>query len=172
MTKVAETLKGDPKTDTVFNATVIEGGTAVNVIPAEARLTLNLRSSDPGKLEDLVKTVKRLLREAKRDELEWAGADGKLEVRYTALTRPGGSTPEDHPLVETALSSYRKEGLKPSLRVGSTDANMPMSLGVPAITVGAGGRTGNAHSTSEWYENRKRGAALAAIARMVLETAG
>lgn len=172
VTKITETLEADADTNTVFNATVISGGTAVNVIPAEARLTLNLRSSDVDRLDRMVKTAKKLLREAKAAELEWATSDGTLEVRCTAYTRPGGQTPENHPLVEAAMRAYTGEGLKPASTVGSTDANMPMSLGVPAINITAGGASGNAHSTDEWYENTGRGAALSAIARMVLETSG
>lgn len=170
--KLTETLEAEAATNTVFNATVISGGTAVNVIPAEARLTLNLRSSDVDRLDKMVAVTKKLLREAKAAELDWATADGKLDVGYTALKRPGGQTPEDHPLVKTAMRAYESEGLKPASTVGSTDANMPMSLGVPAINITAGGTSANAHSTDEWYENTKRGAALSAIARMSLETTG
>jgi len=172
VTKIIDTLEGDGDTNTVFNATVISGGTAVNVIPDEARLTLNLRSSDVKRLDEMVKTARRLLREARRDELEWAACEGDLEVRYTALTRPGGETAADHELVRSAMSAFRAEGLSTQESVLSTDANMPISVGVPAINIGAGGRAGNAHSTDEWFENTKRGAALAAIARMVLELAG
>ncbi len=170
--RLTDTLEADAETNTVFSATVMQGGTALNVIPSEVRLVLNLRSADTARLDQMVRTTRRLLRDARREELDRATGEGDLQVRHRAVARPGGHTSTDHPLVQTAFSAYRAEGLAVKEPVISTDANMPMSLGVPAINVGAGGRAANVHSVHEWYENSNRGSALAAIGRMVFQTTG
>lgn len=166
------TLEVNPENHGVYNATVISGGTAVNVIPHEARLTVNLRSSNPEDLAGMRRKAKRFLREARAEELEWATRDSWLDVKYSALVRPPGETAEDHPLVRTVAGCLEAEGIEADYNVGSTNANMPMSLGVPAINIGAGGRGANAHALDEWYENTGRGKALAALAKIVLKIVG
>jgi acetylornithine deacetylase/succinyl-diaminopimelate desuccinylase-like protein len=68
-------------------------------------------------------------------------------------TRPAGETPTSEPLVRAATAATRALSATPELAVSSTDANIPMSLGIPAITMGAGGEAGQAHTTEEWYRN-------------------
>jgi tripeptide aminopeptidase len=165
------TLKGDKDTNTVYNATVISGGTAVNVIPAEAHMTLNLRSSNLERLEHLKAQARKFLKEARREELEWATSDKTLDVRFTALERPGGETPESSFLVQAAIAALKAEGVTPMFDVKSTDANMPMSLGIPAITVASGGKAGNAHALDEWHDITGRTKELAALARMAFAVA-
>ncbi len=166
-----ETIEVNPEDHSVYNATVISGGTAVNAIPDEARLAVNVRSANLKVLAAMVAKVKRFLAEAKAEELEWATRDKWLDVRYSALRRPGGEVPRSHPLVKVAVSSFEAEGLKPRSAVMSTNANMPISLGIPAINIGTGGLGGEVHSTGEWFENAGRGKALAALARMVFALA-
>jgi len=166
------TLKGDKDTNTVYNATVIGGGTAVNVIPAEAHMTLNLRSSDLSRLEYLKRQARLFLKEARREELAWATSDKTLDVRFTALERPGGETAEASFIVQAAIAALKAEGVQPMFDVKSTDANMPMSLGIPAITVASGGKAGNAHALDEWHDVTGRTKELAALARMVFAIAG
>jgi len=67
--------------------------------------------------------------------------------------RPSGITPADHSLVQAGLDATRAIGRRPALATASTDANIPISLGIPAIALGAGGRAGETHRVSEWYEN-------------------
>ena len=167
-----QTIEVNPEDHSVYNATIISGGTAVNVIPDEARLVVNIRSANPRELSAMTAKVKRFLAEAKAEELEWATQEKWLDVRHTAVRRPGGEISREHPLVKTAVASLEAEGLKHSWAVSSTNANMPMSLGIPAINIGAGGREGNVHSTDEWFENAGRGKALATLARMVFALAG
>ena len=110
---------------------------------------------------------------------ERAGADAgpessekTLDVRFTALERPGGETPENCFLVQAAVAALEAEGVEPVFDVKSTDANMPMSLGIPAITVASGGKAGNAHALDEWHDITGRTKELAALARMVFAVAG
>ena len=67
--------------------------------------------------------------------------------------RPGGQTPSEAPLLRAAVAATRHLGAEPLLTASSTDANVPMSLGIPAVTVGGGGEAGQAHTTDEWYRN-------------------
>jgi tripeptide aminopeptidase len=70
--------------------------------------------------------------------------------------RPGGETPPDGPLVRLALEATEAVGTTPELNQASTDSNFPISLGIPAITLGGGGRSANAHTLEEWYDPRQR----------------
>ena len=78
----------------------------------------------------------------------------KLDVRRVG-DRPSGLTPRTHPLVQTAVAATRAVGHDHQLACASTDANLPIALGVPAVALGAGGRAGDAHLPTEWYENDK-----------------
>lgn len=69
--------------------------------------------------------------------------------------RPAGGTPETSPLVKLAVDAIKAHGLTPELQASSTDANLPMSLGIPAITIGSGGKGGRAHSLDEWIDVEK-----------------
>ena len=78
----------------------------------------------------------------------------KLALDITTIgLRPAGATARESPLVQAALCATRAFDVEPKLVASSTDANLPMSLGIPAITLGAGGTTGGAHSLEEWYRN-------------------
>lgn len=171
-TSKVTTLKSDKETSTVYNATIVRGGTAVNVIPAEATMTLNIRSCDVERLAALKKQTLEFLREARREELEWATEEGELTVRYTALERPGGRTSHESALVKAATKAFEAERLKPVNNTASTDANMPMSLGIPAICISAGGKGANLHSMEEWTDTTGRTKELAALARIVFAIAG
>ena len=82
--------------------------------------------------------------------------------------RPSGLTPRTHPLVQTAVAATRAVGHEHQLACASTDANVPIALGVPAVALGAGGRAGDAHLPTEWYENEK---GALGIVRALLVTA-
>src|SRR5881397_1411376 len=131
------------------------GGTGLNSIPQEAWLDLDLRSEDPKALAQLDVTVRAALERAADDEnrRRTTGTPRlRLEVQLVG-DRPSGTTPRTHPLVQVALAANRALGRDAELAAASTDANVAIALGVPAIALGAGGRAGDAHLTTEWYEN-------------------
>lgn len=131
------------------------GGTSLNSIPQEAWLDLDLRSEDPRALTQLDATVQAILTRALTEENGHRRAGTpllQLDIRRLG-ERPSGLTPRAHPLVQTAIAATRALGRPHELACGSTDANVPIALGVPAIALGAGGHAGDAHLPTEWYEN-------------------
>ncbi len=131
------------------------GGTGLNSIPQEAWLDLDLRSEDPRALVLLDETVQALLARALAEENghRTPGTPPlQLDLRRVG-DRPSGLTPRAHPLVQTAIAATRALGRPSELACASTDANVPIALGVPAIALGAGGHAGDAHLPTEWYEN-------------------
>jgi len=131
------------------------GGTGLNSIPQEAWLDLDIRSEGAEALQKLEGQVVAGLERA-RDAENTRRTPGtpilKLDLEPLGR-RPSGLTPRAHPLVQAALEANRALGLAHELAASSTDANLPMSLGIPAIALGAGGNAGDTHRTSEWYEN-------------------
>jgi acetylornithine deacetylase/succinyl-diaminopimelate desuccinylase-like protein len=131
------------------------GGTGLNSIPQEAWLDLDLRSEDPRALVQLDQTMQAILARALAEENGHRAAGTpllSLDLRRVG-DRPSGLTPRTHPLVQAAIAATRVLGRRHELACASTDANVPIALGVPAIALGAGGQAGNAHLPSEWYEN-------------------
>ena len=131
------------------------GGTGLNSIPQEAWLDLDLRSEDPHALAQLDVTVRAALERAADDEnrRRTAGTPPlSLELQLVG-DRPSGITPRAHPLVQAAVAVNHALGRDAELVSASTDANVPIALGIPAIALGAGGKAGDAHLATEWYEN-------------------
>src|SRR5690348_6156532 len=131
------------------------GGTGLNSIPQEAWLDLDLRSEDPRALAQLDVTVRAALDRAWDDENRRRTAGTpmlRLDIQLLG-DRPSGSTPRAHPLVQAAVAVNRALGRDTELTSASTDANVPIALGIPAIALGAGGKAGDAHLATEWYEN-------------------
>ena len=143
---------------TTFNVGRIEGGTGVNVIPIEATMDVDLRSASADELHRLDAFFRRAAREAAEDEnsLRRAG-DPPLEMDLKLIgDRPSGETPADSTIVLIAEEATRAVGHSPRLERSSTDSNIPISLGIPAVTLGAGGTSGNSHTLEEWYDPRGR----------------
>jgi len=131
------------------------GGTGLNSIPQEAWLDMDLRSEDPRALAQLDVTVRAALERAADDENRSRSAGTpplRVEVQLVG-DRRCGITPRTHPLVQAAIAANRALGRDAELASASTDANAPIALGIPAIALGAGGKAGDAHLTTEWYEN-------------------
>ncbi len=131
------------------------GGTGLNSIPQEAWLDLDLRSEDPKALAQLDVTVRAALDRALEDENRRRAvgtAPLRLEIQLLG-DRPCGITPRAHPLVQAAVAANRALGRDAELASASTDANVPIARGVPAIALGAGGKAGDAHLATEWYDN-------------------
>src|SRR2546425_1004717 len=125
-----------------------------DVIPA-AVIDLDLRSEDPRALAQLDVTVRAALERAADDEnRRRTTGSPTLRVEVQLLgDRPSGMTPRAHPLVQAAVAANRALGRDAELASASTDANVPIALGIPAIALGAGGKAGDAHLATEWFEN-------------------
>lgn len=133
----------------------IGGGSSLNTIPQEAWLELDLRSEHEPALESLHGAVTQALGHA-LDLANRRRASGTPPLTFhldPLGQRPCGVTDEHHPLVRTAVAATRVLGTTPALSAASTDANVAISRGVPGIALGAGGRGGDAHLPTEWYEN-------------------
>ncbi len=140
---------------TTLSVTRIAGGTAVNAIPAEGWLDIDCRALDPASLADADRAVRRAAGDAAASEnsRRAAGAD-PLTVRVAVTgDRPCGITPRSSSLVTRAYAATRVVGRAPVTAAASTDANVPLALGISAIAIGAGGHGGGAHTPDEWYDN-------------------
>ena len=146
------------KPRTTLNVGRIEGGTGVNVLAARAWLELDMRSEDPSVLAELVSRVDELIASAIRPGV-------RVEAENIGR-RPGGQIPADHPLPQLALQSSRAQGFEPSLIGGSTDANVPLSKGYPAIVMGIT-TGGGAHTLREYINIESIEAGLGAVAGVV-----
>jgi tripeptide aminopeptidase len=133
----------------------IGGGIAVNAIPPDAWLEVDLRSPSAHVIERFDREVRAAARAAEAEENARRAAGTPPLSHDVAVIgdRPCGQTPVAHPLVVAAEQATRLIGREPEFATASTDANVPISLGIPAIAIGAGGRGGDAHTQGEWYEN-------------------
>ena len=160
---------------TIFNLGQIEGGTSVNSIPHEARLKVDLRSESEDELIRLDTALRDCMGAGIRDEME-ASRDrskGKLEWKLDLLgSRPGGELASNSPLLATLRAADEAVHNQSRLERASTDANIPLSLGIDAISIGAGGNGGGAHSLQEWYESDGREIGLQRVLLTLLGTSG
>ncbi|MBA3354425.1 MAG: M20/M25/M40 family metallo-hydrolase [Pyrinomonadaceae bacterium] len=147
---------------TTFNVGRIEGGSSVNAIPGEAVMEVDLRSASEHELVRLDAFFRRAVREAADDENATRRKDDlPLELNLQLIgERPSGETRPDDQLVELAQEATRALGFRPRLDQASTDSNVPISLGLPAITLGGGGMSGSSHTLDEWYDPSEREAGL------------
>lgn len=159
---------------TTFNVGRIEGGAGVNVIPTEAVMDVDLRSTSAAELQRLDAFFRRAAREAAEEEnAARRPGDPPLELDLKLIgDRPSGETPPDAPLVRFAEEATRAVGYTPRLDRSSTDSNIPISLGIPAVTLGAGGTSGNSHTLEEWYDPRGRDLGLRRALLLLLGLAG
>lgn len=147
---------------TTFNVGRIEGGRSVNAIPSDAAMEVDLRSAAAAELHRLDAFFRRAVRDAVDEEnAKRRPSDQLLKLKMDLIgERPTGETPADSPLVELAMEATKLLGVEPRLDQSSTDSNLPISLGIPAITLGAGGTSGASHSLDEWYDPRGRDLSL------------
>ena len=151
----------DPKT--TYNVGMIEGGVSVNTIAPRASLILDLRSIDPAALEKIVGQVDAIVRDA---------AGGEIKVKSEIIgDRPAGRLSPDAPLMQATIAALRKLGLEPTLDASSTDANVPLALGIPAICIGLT-RGGHAHRLDEWIETAPIGRGMQQLVLLIAATAG
>jgi tripeptide aminopeptidase len=138
---------------TTFNVGRVGGGTSVNAIPAEVWMEVDLRSSEPAALGALDAKFQAAVNAAVIEENRRWGAPGMITVVKDLVgDRPAGSMPQDAPIVQTAWSVAAALGLSLTLSEGSSDANIPLSLKIPAITIGAGGMGVDVHAVTESFD--------------------
>src|SRR5690242_12430829 len=140
---------------TTFNVGRVGGGTSVNAIPFEAWMEVDMRSSDPASLKALDTKFHEALKGAVEEENRRWNNRGAVTVSAELVgVRPAGQTPERSPIVQTAMAVSRAMQIQETLREGSTDSNVPMNLGIPAITISGGGIGTGAHSLGEAFDSK------------------
>ena len=142
---------------TTYSASVTGGGTSVNSIPNEVFMEFDMRSESAAELARLDKTLLGIL------DAAVAGENAARDTKFGKITldpkvigeRPAGSTPAEADIVGLTSAAITALGFKPEHGASSTDSNLPMSLGIPAVTIGSGGRAGRAHALDEWIDVEK-----------------
>jgi acetylornithine deacetylase/succinyl-diaminopimelate desuccinylase-like protein len=151
MARIADfQVPGEPKT--TFNVGRVGGGTSVNSIPFEAWMEMDMRSADPASLTSVDANFNKAVDDAVKDENARWNSRALTVDKQLVGNRPAGRTPESAPIVQAAVSVTRALNLPVSLDEGSTDANLPMSLGIPAITIDGGGRGSGSHALNESFD--------------------
>lgn len=141
-------------TKTTYNVGRMGGGTSINSIPFEAWMEVDMRSGSQDKLDEIDQVFRQAIAMALEMENFERQSGPQLEVDIQRVgTRPAAEGDDSLPLVKHAVAATRYFGIEPELQISSTDANLPLSLGVPAITMSRGGVGGNSHSPDEWWEN-------------------
>lgn len=138
-------LELPPEPKTTYNVGTFHGGTSVNTIAQAATMLLDMRSVEPGALADLERRVRGILQEEAR-----ACGDLDLEIKVVG-DRPGGRVDSAHPVVQCAVAAFRQIGIEARLHPGSTDANIPLSLGLPACSFGVSSG-GGVHTLEEYLD--------------------
>jgi di/tripeptidase len=140
-----------------YSASVVGGGTSVNAIPDKAFVEFDMRSADAGELAKLDGKLKSILNAAvSAENAARSTRFGAVSLELTPIgDRPAGQTPKDSALVINTAAAIAALGFKPEFAASSTDANTPMALKIPAVTIGSGGTGGRAHSLDEWIDVEK-----------------
>jgi tripeptide aminopeptidase len=140
---------------TSYNVGRIGGGTSVNSIPFEAWMEVDMRSESPESLDRIDGAFRRAMERAVEEANATRRRGEELTLELDMIgNRPSGEIPESDPFVQRAIAVSRHLDIEPSLGRSSTDSNIPISMGIPAITIGGGGAGGAAHSLDEWFVNQ------------------
>lgn len=145
-------VPASPKT--TYAASVTGGGTSVNSIPNSVFMEFDMRSEDP---EELAKINTAFFKVVKRgvdqENAERSTKEGPVSADIRMIgDRPAGKTPATAEVVRNAVAIVRAKGFEPRPSFSSTDSNIPMSMGIPAVTIGSGGSSGRGHSLDEWID--------------------
>ena len=157
---------------TTLNVGHISGGTSINSIPESATALLDLRSTDPAQLAARADDITRILTDTVTSfaSQNTSYSPPKFDIKIIG-NRPAAALPDDSPLLHTLRAVDRHLALRTEPRLASTDANIPLSLNIPAIAIGAGGSGGGIHTLQEWYDPTGRELALRRVLLTLLDTA-
>jgi tripeptide aminopeptidase len=143
-----------PKTS--YNVGVIQGGTSINSIPFESIMEIDIRSIDPKRLDVMEGYLSTAVEEALAHQNKIKRQGPELTVSIDKIgNRPSGELSDQLPLVQRTLAATQAFGVQPYLTRGSTNSNIPIAKGIPAVTIGRGGDGGKAHSLDEWWTNKE-----------------
>ncbi len=159
---------------TTMNVGTVEGGTAINAVPERAAARFDLRSTDPEQLVRLEVELHRAVEDAVLEANRGKEA-GASAVRFSIEKigdRPAGRLPPGSDLMALLEAVDRHLAIRTEMRLASTDANIPLSLGIPAVSIGGGGEGGGIHTHGEWYDSRGRDLGLRRILLLLLAAAG
>ena len=163
----------DGETRTTLSPGQISGGTSINSIPQSASVTLDLRSTDPAQLDlnaaAIHRTFAHIVAQANQQSPQTPIQPSITLDFETIGDRPAAALPTDSPLLDTLRAVDRHLGLRTELRLGSTDANIPLALNIPALALSAGGLGGGIHTLAEWYDPTGRETALRRILLTLLD---
>jgi acetylornithine deacetylase/succinyl-diaminopimelate desuccinylase-like protein len=149
----------------------MHGGEHLTSVPTQAWIDIDLRSLDPERLGTMSAEVERIARRAARDASHTSPAQ-PLHCAITVIgERPAGRIDRQHPLVTAAESATRAVGREPQSASASTDANVPLARGIPAIAIGAGGIGSAMHTADEWYDDTGSTFGLERVIRLVVALA-
>lgn len=167
----SEVVKSGEKT--TYNVGRIGGGTSVNSVPFSSWMEIDMRSGDPEKLEEIVGVMKASVMKALQEENEGRNRGDELTVDLKPVgDRPAGKGDLETPLVQRSAAAMKAFGLEPNFRASSTDANIPISLKVPAVTLARGGLTTGAHSLDETWTDEKTSLSTQLTMLVILSEAG
>jgi tripeptide aminopeptidase len=154
-------LDGGPKS--AINVGLIDGGSSVNAIAQLARAKVDIRSENNERIEELVDALSVAVERARDIENQRASA-GRVSVKLREIgARPAAALPDGAPILQFVRAVDAHLGIRSHLDTSSTDANIPLSLGIPSVAIGAGGAGGGAHTTQEWYRPEARDLGLKRI---------
>lgn len=160
-------VNGYPRTS--FNFGVIEGGTSINSIPSVARAKVDIRSESGSRIDDMAALLTTAVERAIEVENDRA-VGGRVTAKLREIgSRPGGQVAEDSSILQYVRATDAHLGIRAHLDCASTDANIPLSLGIPAISIGAGGQGGGAHTPGEWFHPERRELGLRRIFLMLCQ---
>ena len=155
---------------TTFNVGVVSGGTSVNSIPSEVSMDVDMRSESCAELKKVNDAFLALVRQAVDGENGARSTrEGKVEADPKLIgDRPCGETPPGSPIVQTAAAVVKAFGLTPRYSISSTDSNVPMNMGIPAVTIGRGSPGGRGHAPDEWTDVERKGSVEAIKVAMTI----
>lgn len=160
-----------PKTS--YNVGVISGGTSINSIPFESIMQIDVRSIDPKRLDEMEDLLEIAVQKAlsHQNQIKRQGPELTVEIDKIG-NRPSGELSDQLPLVQRTLAATSAFGAKPFLTRGSTNSNIPIAKGIPAVTIGRGGKGGKAHSLDEWWSNEEGHKAIQLALLILLSETG